>query len=81
MQLRWQETTRGSPASDGFRELILPLVQTCGVCRGTQTGLKPPKKKAQFSVTGQILVESAQAPTTWVPVDLEQVMEIIRLIW
>lgn len=40
MQLRQQETTQGSPASDGFRELVLPLVQMCGVCRA-----ETPKQK------------------------------------
>lgn len=54
MQLRWQETTRGSPASDGFRELILPLVQTCGVCRGTQwynDRAETPKQKMPSSAS------------------------------
>ena len=42
MQLRWQETAQGSLASDGFRELILPLVQMCGVCRAETPKQKGP---------------------------------------
>lgn len=60
----------------GSESWFFPLSRCVG-----SAGLKPPNKKAQFSFTGQILVESAQAPTTWVPVDFQQVMEIIRLIW
>ena len=55
----------------GSESWFFPLSRCVG-----SAGLKPPNKKAQFSFTGQILVESAQAPTTWVPVDFEQVMTV-----